>query len=233
MKMCRSPRADFQVSRIAFGTASLTFAGTVREINKMGNLGSFRMTLQTSLVVIAVVLFSFTAFAQFQDSETSPLLEEMAGTWDVEQQTWAGPNVEATELPAAVATRRLVSGTYLQEEMTLAPDASGDPFDRSSYLNYNGVSGYYEYFSVDSRAPQQMHYKASKGPIGVDGTIKLDGGIFTAAEWGELKNVMFRYRAEISPTEEGRQTFKLFLTPTRVNGLQEFLAFQYNYTKRR
>lgn len=199
----------------------------------MRTFRGFRTTLQTSYVMVIVLLFSFTASAQFQDSETSPLLAEMVGTWDVEQQTWAGPNVEAMELPAAVANRRLVSGAYLQEEMTLAPNASGDPFDRSSYLNYNGVSGYYEYFSVDSRAPQQMHYKAPKGSMGVEDTTKLDGGIFTAAEWGDLKNVTFRYRAEISPIEEGHQIFRLFLTPTRGNDPQEFLAFQYNYTKRR
>ena len=167
------PSADFQVSRIAFGTASQTFAGTKQEINKMRKFRSFRITLQTSLVVVAVLLFSFTAFAQFQDSETSPLLEEMAGTWNVEQQTWAGPHVEATELPAAVANRRRVGGAYLQHEKTFAPKTTRDTFVPSGYLNYKRVSGYYEYFSVDSRAPQQMHYKAPKGPIGVDGTIKL------------------------------------------------------------
>lgn len=192
-----------------------------------------RVNLHPFFVVFTVLLFPFSAFAQFEDAETSPLLGAMAGTWDVVQKTWAEPEVEATELPAAVVNRRLVNGTYLQEEMTLAPDAPGEPFNRSSYINYNGVGGYYEYFSVDSRAPQQMHYRAPKGTIDEQGTIRLDGGVFTAAEWGEEKNVNFTYRAEISPIRSGQQTFRLFLTPTQGNDPQEFLAFQYDYTKRR
>ena len=173
---------------------------------------------------------SFTAVTQFEEPTMSPLLEEMTGTWTVKQKTWTGPGVEATELPAAVVNRQLVNEAFLQEQMTLAPNTTGDPFNRTSYINYNGVSGFYEYFSIDSRAPQQMNYQAPKGNIDARGIIKLGGGIFIAAQWGEATNITFKYRAEISPVEEGHQTFKLFLTPIEGSG-EGFQAFQYDYTK--
>lgn len=233
MKTYQIPNTDLEVSRLAFGTALDAFFSTKKEIKNMRTFGGFCAHLRTSFVVFAVLLFSFTAFAQFEEPETSPILEKMVGVWEVEQSTWSGPNVEATELPAAMANRRLVDGAFLQEEMTLAPNDSDAPFNRTSYINYNGVNGFYEYFSVDSRAPQQMRYQAPKGTINAQGTIKLDGGLFTAADWGGAKNVTFTYRAEISLVKKGRQTFRLFLTPTRGDTPQEFLAFQYNYTKRR
>lgn len=192
----------------------------------------FRFFSQPRLVLVTLVgvALSFTALAQFEEPEMSTLLAEMAGTWMVTQKTWTGPGVEATELPAAVAHRQLVNEAFLQEQMTLAPDTPGDPFNRTSYVNYNGVSGFYEYFSIDSRAPQQMNYQAPKRSIDARGIVELAGGVFIAAQWGEATNITFNYRAEITPVDKGRQTFKLFLTPMSGEG-EEFQAFQYDYIK--
>jgi Protein of unknown function (DUF1579) len=108
-------------------------------------------------------------FAHGQDApagkpgaDVPPLLREMVGMWDVRQRMWHGPDTKATDLPPAVARRRLIEGAYLEETMTLAEKSERGSFTRVAYLNRNPVSQRYEYFSLDSRAPQQMHYESDK-----------------------------------------------------------------------
>lgn len=175
-----------------------------------------------------LLLFSGVATAQ------SALLDEMAGTWNVEQRMWPSPDAAPVELPAAVAERRLVEGKYLDETMQPKSAASGQPefFVRHAVLNYNAVTNHYEYFSIDTRAPQAMTYQsATSGMGGQSQDLKLSGGTFVAAQWGPAKNVSFSYRLNVGAVRDGKQTVALYLTPLSVLPKKEFLAFEYTYVR--
>ena len=83
-------------------------------------------------------------------------LSSMAGTWDVTQRMWPAPGAEAISLPPAIAERRLVRGTYLEEVMTPATDGQPGSFSRNAFINFNPVSSKYEYTSLDTRAPERL-----------------------------------------------------------------------------
>jgi Protein of unknown function (DUF1579) len=102
------------------------------------------------------------------------LLQQMVGTWTVQQRMWPGVRKPAVSLPPAVATRRMIEGVFLEETMTRVDNADTPPFTRTAYFNYDAVSKRYDYFSIDSRAPQMMNYEPaeSKDP---DGVVRLQG----------------------------------------------------------
>ena len=109
-----------------------------------------------------------------------------------------------------------------------------DAFSRHALLNYNPATAKYEYTSLDTRAPQLMVEQSRPIANKASGTeLRLQGGSFLAPEWGNAKNVRFRYRLTIGDVKEGQQTVRLFLTPQTVLPKTEFLAFEYVYTKRR
>jgi hypothetical protein len=56
---------------------------------------------------------------------------------------------------------------------------------------------------------------------------------FIAPQWGESKNVSFRYRIVISRVEREQQAVRLYLTPQSGANVNEFLAFEYAYTRKR
>jgi hypothetical protein len=186
-------------------------------------------------LLAAAALAAAGTLAQAQ--EAPPLLQRMAGTWDVEQRMWGAPGAPVIELPKAVAQRQLVDGKYLEESMELAAGSDAPPaaaFRRHALVNYNAVSRRYEYTSLDSRAPQLMTETsaplASPEPAGA---LRLQGGRFLAPAWGEAKNVSFRYRLTLGPVQpDGRQVVQLHLTPETVLPKKEFLAFEYVYRKR-
>jgi hypothetical protein len=198
--------------------------------------GAFRRSSVSNgaSLVLAVAAWMVAAEARAQDA--SPLLERMAGTWDVQQRMWPGPGATAVELPNAVAQRQLVDGKYLEESM--APAAADVPppaaFHRHALLTYNPVARRYEYTSLDSRAPQLMTEIGSPLPAAdPGGLLKLQGGRFLAPDWGGSKNVSFRYRLTIGPVlPDGKQTVQLHLTPEAVLPKKEFVAFEYVYSKR-
>ena len=99
---------------------------------------------------------------------------------------------------------------------------------------YNGVDQQYEYFSLDTRAPQMMFEKnyAAAGQ-GANGDIKLYGGSFVAPQWGQAKNAAFMYRLTVGAVNKDRQTVRLCLTPRAGESPKEFLAFEYVYSRRR
>lgn len=92
-----------------------------------------------------------------------PLIRQMVGTWDVQQRMWPGPGAAPVNLSPAIAKRRLVNGVFLEEMMEPARKTDKDPFTRTAFFNYNAVSKQYEYFSLDSRAPQMMSEKGREG----------------------------------------------------------------------
>ena len=166
--------------------------------------------------------------------ETSPLLQSMVGTWNVQQRMRSGPSAAAVELPSAIAHRELIGGKYLQENMEPISGEATQSFHRNAFLNYNSVNRRYEYTSLDTRAPQlMMEMSRPVDPQRVPAAeLKLQGGEFLAPEWGSAKNVRFKYRLSIGAIKNDQQAIELFLTPASVLPNKEFLAFEYIYTRR-
>ena len=164
----------------------------------------------------------------------TPLIQKMIGTWNVRQRMWPGAAAKAIDLPAAVAHRVLIGSAILQELMTPASESGDAPFTRVAYFNYNGVTQQYEYFSLDTRAPQMMNERSraagAQGKSQHRGGLTLYGGRFVAAQWGESKNVPFRYRIVVGQVEKEQQAVRLYLTP-QSGASTEFLAFEYVYTR--
>jgi hypothetical protein len=107
-------------------------------------------------------------------------------------------------------------------------------FHRNAFFNYNSVTRRYEYTSLDTRAPQLM--METSRPVGAQqvpaAELKLQGGASLAPEWGSAKNVRFKYRLSIGEIKNDQQTIQLFLTPESVLPKEEFLAFEYVYSRR-
>jgi hypothetical protein len=89
--------------------------------------------LSLLFVTASAVTVSAIAVAQ----ETLPLLQRMAGTWDVQQRMWPGPEAAAADLPSAIAHRDLIGGKYLEETMEPASSEATPSaiFRRSALLN--------------------------------------------------------------------------------------------------
>jgi hypothetical protein len=190
------------------------------------------------IVAVVPVASGQTPPASATTSESVPLLiRQMDGTWDVRQRMWPAAGASAVNLPSAVAQRHLIGGTFIEEIMELPAGSKDEPFTRIAYFNYNPVNQQYEYFSIDTRAPQMMSEKSyepsGQSKIGDRETINLLGESFVAPRWGESSNVAFRYRLEIGPVEKDHQLARLYLTPQSASGAKEFLAFEYEYTRRR
>jgi hypothetical protein len=195
-----------------------------------------------SLLMLSISVIVLIAQGQTREPDkpppgaAPPFAQIMAGEWSVSQRMWRGPGVEATSLPPAVAHRRLLGSAILQEEMDLAPGEKADSFTRMAYFEYNAVTSQYEYFSIDSRAPQMMNERSYRDDAqnGTGGpAISLWGsGIFVAPKWGDATNAAFRYRLKISPVQQNRQIVQLYLTPVSGESAKEFLAFEYIYTRR-
>lgn len=169
--------------------------------------------------------------ASGEAKSVTPLMERMTGDWNVQQRMWAGPDAAPTQLPQAVVRRRLVGNAFLEEKMEPAGERGKSGFARVAYFSYNPINQQYEYFSMDSRAPQMMSYTHPGANKMVGDTVELVGGTFVAPEWGPAKNVPFTYRISLGPVGSNeQQTVRLFLKQQSVDG-KEFLAFEYVYTR--
>lgn len=158
-----------------------------------------------------------------------PVIREMAGTWSVRQWMWPGAGSPAIALPPAIAHRRIIDGKFLQEAMS-ATAGSKDGFERIAYFDYNAVAGRYEYFSIDTRAPQMMTER-STGKATPGANLTLYGGMFVAPQWGSSRNSPFRYELVVDPVRGDTQTVELYLTPLPASRGPRFLAFKYLYTR--
>ncbi len=74
---------------------------------------------------------------------------------------WPGPGAQAIALSPVTAQRRLIGNEFLQEVMTAASGLSA-PFTRIAYFDFNVVDQQYEYFSLDTRAPQMMNERGHR-----------------------------------------------------------------------
>jgi hypothetical protein len=165
------------------------------------------------------------------------LIQQMVGTWKVQQRMWPGPDADARVLSSAIAHRTLVAGGFLEEVMEPASNVDDDnPFKRIAYFNYNTVNRQFEYFSLDSRAPQMMNERSAptdKQTHPGKGGIALKGGSFVAPQWGEARNVAFTYRLTVGAVDNDKQVVTLYLKPQAGESRQEFTAFEYVYTRER
>ena len=88
---------------------------------------------------------------------------------------------------------------------------------------------------MDTRAPQMMNERSHKADVAGEsqdsGAKTLYGGTFVATQWGEARNVPFRYRIVIGEVVKERQVVRLHLTPLSGENRREFLAFEYVYTR--
>lgn len=194
------------------------------------SVGISKSTVPAAGALLGIALIPLSAMAQ----DPSALLRDMAGTWTVEQRMWTASGAEATTLPAAIAERQWVDGKFLEESMRPVGLVPGSPgfFARTAVFNYNSVNKKYEYFSIDTRAPQVMSETglAFPGAVGSSG-IRLSGGTFVAPEWGPAKNVRFKYRLTIGAVDDNRQVVKLYLTPQSGMPPKEFTGFEYVYVR--
>ena len=75
------------------------------------------MRLRFLLTIVAVAT-SVSAQERPNGAPTSPipaLIRQMPGTWRVEQRMWTDTGTTPLVLPAAIARRRLVEGSFLEE----------------------------------------------------------------------------------------------------------------------
>jgi hypothetical protein len=66
---------------------------------------------------VCCIAWCFVAPAQNAPSKNSAptLIQQMVGTWKVQQRMWPDFGAEAINLPPAVARRRLMAGGFLEE----------------------------------------------------------------------------------------------------------------------
>lgn len=182
-------------------------------------------------------LMSLPAIASEQSNAVSadsvtPLMQQMAGAWNVQAKMWPAAGAQPVELPPAHAQRQIVNAAYLREVMEAAQGSEQPAFTRTAYFSFNTVGQQYEYFSLDSRLPQMMTY-AMPGANKIRGsTIELAGSTFIAPSWGSKQNVPFTYRLTVGEVKNDRQIVRLYLTELDGRG-EEFVAFEYIYTRER
>lgn len=199
--------------------------------------GIRRLFLTVCLLNLAVIVGpgrSWSASLSPNAAPTAPaLLQEMVGTWSVQEWMWPAPGAQAITLPQAIANRRLVGNLILQEEMTAVP-GSKNTFTRLANFNFNSVNRQYEYFSIDTRAPQMMNERSAGTVSNPDDRhpIPLYGGEFVAPQWGNAENVPFRYRLVVGQVVKDHQTVELFLTRLSGKESPEFLGFKYVYSRK-
>jgi hypothetical protein len=159
-------------------------------------------------------------------AEVQQLAREV-GTWDVTMTI--RPSAEATPIVVSgmVAERSMV-GLYLTETMRPAPGSNVPEFRRIDYLTYDNVQARWEYASIDTRAPIGIMFAKSfaSGP-GTEVTVYFDN--FPNPGLGDVGGgVRARH---VDTRESDDHTFKRQYW-TRP-GEPEWLAIQYEYTRRR
>jgi hypothetical protein len=170
-----------------------------------------------------------TAIQQLKAPTTeTDLLRTAVGTFDVRNKLWpvAGAEPIVTD---GVARRRMVDDLYLEEIMEPGAGAA-EPFSRICYLDFNPLSGRWEYVSLDTRIPAQLMYELSNDrTLGKESTVVLHLPVFALPGWGtDVTGQSVRQRREISLADPDHQEVRQYWS---LPNASEYLAVEYLYSR--
>jgi hypothetical protein len=166
--------------------------------------------------------------------EQGPESQELGrrtGLWDVVSTFRLTPDAMPAVTPGVVAERKMV-GLYLEEVMKPAPGADTADFRRISYLTFSKVEGRWQYVSLDTRLPVGIMPATSFGkeadrvltlqfePLGFVGSGSVVGG------------TMMRSNFVVTRESDNHETMRQYFIAADGTG-REWLAVQYDYTRRR
>jgi hypothetical protein len=199
-------------------------------------------------IVLATAFAAFAApilLAQAAESPASPsAIERMqkpgpeagelarrAGLWNVVITLRPTPDAAPVVTTGLVAERTMI-GLFLQEVMKPAPGSSTPDFRRISYLHYNRVEGRWQYVSLDTRFPAGI-MPAWSFEKEVGGKLTLQFESLAFAGWGrEVEGWLMRSNYVITRESDDHEFARQFWTRADGTG-QEWLAVQYEYTRKR
>jgi hypothetical protein len=152
-----------------------------------------------------------------------------AGTWDVTMTMRPTPDAEPVVVRGLVAERAII-GPYLQEIMKPGPGSEAADFRRIDYLTYNPLQRRWQYLSMDTRATIGLMYAASAGRddgseltlFFIDAPAPTELGPAVSGRFMRARHVLTRQSGD-------RELVRQYWT---VGGSPEWLAVQYEYTRR-
>jgi hypothetical protein len=159
-------------------------------------------------------------------------LKQSVGQWDVIETVWQAPGSAPVTTTGLVADRRMV-GSALEEFMHPADDTTGQRVERIDYLRFNGLSGQWEYMSIDTRADIGLMPAKSFTRADPDGRIVLvhDPFVIPAKKPG-LPPVTLRMDSVLSRQGPDHDIKEQHFVTT--DGTEKvWLAHRYEYTRRK
>jgi hypothetical protein len=154
-------------------------------------------------------------------------LAQQVGTWDVVMTMRPASTAPPIVVTGLLAERTMI-GLYLQEVMRPAPGSNVPDFRRLDYMTYDPVQTRWEYASMDTRAPIGiMSAKSFTSDVGPDITVYFDN--FASPLPGAFGGSV-RARHVDKRQGDDRHVKQQYWT---VPGGQEWLAVQYEYTRKR
>ena len=158
-------------------------------------------------------------------------LARRVGTWNVVSTLRLTPTASPVVTTGLSAERTMI-GLYLQEVMKPAPGSSAPDFRRFAYLTYNRVEGRWQYVSLDTRFPVGIMPAYSFGKEqGRDITLVFEPIAFVG--FGrDVEGRMVRSNFVITRDTDDHDFGRQYWVQADGEG-QEWLAVQYEYTRRR
>ncbi|WP_394820887.1 hypothetical protein [Pendulispora albinea] len=158
-------------------------------------------------------------------------LTRRSGTWTVVSTIRVTPNAPPMVTAGLIAERTMV-GLYQQEIMRPAPGSNTPDFRRIAYITFNRVEGRYQYVSMDTRFPVGImpawSFGAQRGP---DLTFQFEPLAFVGLG-REVEGRMFRSNFVITRDSEDHEFGRQYWIQSDGTA-QEWLAVQYEYTRKR
>ena len=159
-------------------------------------------------------------------------LKQQVGQWDVIETVWAAPRSAPVTTTGLVADRRMV-GSALEEFMHPADDTTAQRVERIDYLRFNGLSGQWEYLSIDTRVDIGLMPAKSFTRADPDGRIVLihDPFVIPGKALGSPP-VTLRMDSVLSRLGPDRDVKEQHFVTTDGTG-KVWLAHRYEYTRRK
>ena len=159
-------------------------------------------------------------------------LRQQVGLWDVVETVWPAPGSAPVTTTGLVAERRMV-GSALEEFMHPADDTTGQRVERIDYLRFNGLSGQWEYLSIDTRVDIGLMPAKSFTRAGPDGRIVFihDPFVIPGKTPGSPP-LALRMDSVVSRQGPDRDMKEQHFVMTDGTG-KVWLAHRYEYTRRK